>query len=198
MTVIDIIKKRYAAKMFTGEKIKSEDLKILKDSIRLAPSSFNWQPWKIKIVDDKEILKKLEAASWNQPQVGTASHLFVFCAINSLTNNNKKLKSSMKKFMPEEKFLGYEKIIDGALSHMDSESQKRMSERELFIPAENLSLVATDLGYASCHMGGFVADEYKKILDLPEDLTPVVVVPVGIAADSPREKFRFSEDEIFF
>ena len=38
----------------------SEDkLTKLKEAIRLAPSSFNWQPWKIKIIDDKETLTKL-------------------------------------------------------------------------------------------------------------------------------------------
>ena len=33
-----------------------------------------------KVIGDKEIQSKLQAVSWNQEQVGTASDVFVFCA----------------------------------------------------------------------------------------------------------------------
>jgi len=198
MKVLDAIKKRYAAKSFTGEKIKSEDLEKLKEAIKLAPSSFNWQPWKIKIIDNKETLEKLQAASWNQPQVGTASHLFVFCAMDSLVLNNKKIAESMKVNLPQDKFQMYSKMLNDAISNISVESQRAMSERELFLPVENLLLTSTALGFASCPMGGFNASEYKKILDIPENLTPIVIVPVGIASDEARPKFRFKNEEIFF
>lgn len=198
MTINDIIKKRYAAKSFSGESITEEQLIKLKESIRLAPSSFNWQPWKIKVINDKEVLKKLQEASWNQPQVGSASHLFVFCAMDSLVENNTKLQKNMKENLPKEKFEMYSKMINDALSYMTPEAQKRMSERELFMPVQNLLLCATDLGLAACPMGGFTADKYKEILDLPKNLTPIVVVPVGIANDEAHPKFRFSDSEIFF
>ncbi|MDA3836458.1 MAG: nitroreductase family protein [Nanoarchaeota archaeon] len=198
MEVLDVIRKRYAAKNFSGEKIKDEDLDKMKEAIRLAPSSFNWQPWKIKIVSDKETLDKLQIASWNQPQIGTASHLFIFCAMDSLVENNDKLMGKMRNMLPAEQFEIYNGMTSQALSSMDAEAQKRMSERELFLPAAHLSLSATDLGYASCHIGGFVSEEYRKILDLPKNLTPIVIVPVGVPADEGGQKYRFPEDEVFF
>jgi nitroreductase len=91
MTVLDIIKKRYAAKNFSGENIAESKIAEMKEAIKLAPSSFNWQPWKVKIVEDNQTLKKLQEVSWGQPQIGNASHLFIFCAVDSFEENNEKL-----------------------------------------------------------------------------------------------------------
>ena len=198
MELHDIIKKRHAAKLFTGEKISSEHLEKLKESIRLAPSSFNWQPWKIKIVSDKKVLESLYKASYDQPQVKTASHLFVFCSFNSLQDNNNKLLDEMKPNMPKEKFDDFKIMLESALKNMSPEEQERMSERELFLAVQNLLLTATSLELASCPMGGFAHAEYAKILELPENLKAIVVVPVGISVEEPRQKFRFAHEDIFF
>ncbi|PIT84775.1 NAD(P)H-dependent oxidoreductase, partial [Candidatus Micrarchaeota archaeon CG10_big_fil_rev_8_21_14_0_10_45_29] len=50
----------------------------------------------------------------------------------------------------------------------------------------------------SCPMEGFDAAQYSQILQLPENLVPTCVVPVGYAADEQREKLRFSKEEVFF
>jgi nitroreductase len=92
----------------------------------------------------------------------------------------------------------FKKMVNGAFFQMNKEDQEAMSERELFMPVENLLLIATDLGYAACPVGGFEADKYSKILDIPKNLKPIVVVPVGIPIDEPRPKFRFSDEEVFF
>jgi len=198
MELHEIIEKRHAAKLFTGEKISDEHLDKLKEAIRLAPSSFNWQPWKIKVISDKKVLESLCKASYDQPQVKTASHLFVFCSFNSLHDNNNKLLEGLKPNMPEEKFNGFKTILEDALKNMSPEEQERMSERELFLAVQNLLLTATSLGIGSCPMGGFIHTEYKKILNLPENLKATVIVPVGILADEPRPKFRFNHEDIFF
>jgi len=198
MKLHDIIEKRHAAKLFTGEKISEENLEKLKEAIRLAPSSFNWQPWKIKIISDKKVLESLCKASYDQPQVKTASHLFVFCSFNNLHENNAKLLEELKPSMPQEKFDGFKAILDNALKNMSLEEQERMSERELFLAVQNLLLTATSLELGSCPMGGFIHTEYEKILNLPENLKAIVIVPVGVLADEPRPKFRFNQEDIFF
>jgi nitroreductase len=198
MAIIELIKKRYAVKDFTGEKISKKFLNQLKEVIRLAPSSFNWQPWKVKIVEDKKTLQELQKRSWNQPQIGNASHLFVFCRTNSLKENNKKLIENLKKNLKKEKVKAFQKISNNYLSKMSKENQERMSERELFLAVENLLLTAVDLGYGACPVGGFEADKYSKILKIPKNLKPVVVVPIGIPNDKPRKKYRFPKKEIFF
>ena len=198
MKILDLLEKRYAVKSFNGEKIPEKDIEQMKKAIRLAPSSFNWQPWKVKVISDKETLEKLKGASYNQPQITSASHLFVFCATTDLTKNNKKLLDNLKGSMPEEHFENFSKYLDGAISAMNAESQERMAEREIFLSVENLILAATELGYGSCPMGGFEHDKYKEILGLDKDLSPIVLVTVGFPNDEARPKYRFDEKDIFF
>jgi len=194
----EILKKRYATKLFTGEKISSKQLENLKESIRLTPSSFNLQPWKVKIIEDKGILKKLQTASWNQPQISTASHLFVFCYMKDLEENKNLLFNSLKDKMPEEKFNEFKKYIEDSFNNASKENLSLMSQREIFMSLENLMISATSQGFASCPMGGFDSKQYKEILNIPENLVPVVICPVGIAADEARPKFRFENKDIFF
>jgi nitroreductase len=51
----------------------------------LAPSSFNLQPWKFLVVEDKALRQQLRAAAWNQPQVTDASHFVVLTAWRTAT-----------------------------------------------------------------------------------------------------------------
>lgn len=196
MKVLDLIKKRYAAKLFTGEKISEKDFDQIIESIRLAPSSFNLQPWKIKIIEDKEILEKLEEASYGQKQISTCSHLIVFCAIENLEENKEKLLEVMRENVSEEKFKVFEKMLEDYFCYRPS--LELVGEKELFMALENAMLCATDLGYASCPMGGFDRVKYREILNIPLGLNPVVICPIGIPVDESKEKFRFSKEEIVF
>jgi len=198
MKFLDLIKKRYASKLFDGQKIPQKDFNKILEAIRLSPSSFNLQPWKIKIVEDRKILEKLEKASYDQKQIGTCSHLLVFCAVKNLEKNKDKLFLNMENKMPGEKFVEYEKRLNDFFAYTSKENLFKLSGGELFIALENAMLCTTDLGYASCPIGGFEVEKYKKILNIPENLTPIVICPIGIPLDNAREKFRFSEKEIFF
>lgn len=46
----------------------------------LSPTSYNIQNWRFVHVVDKELRKKIRAASWNQAQVTDASVLLILCA----------------------------------------------------------------------------------------------------------------------
>ena len=46
----EIIMNRYACKKFNGKVIPQDKIEELKNMIKYSPSSFNLQPWKIKII----------------------------------------------------------------------------------------------------------------------------------------------------
>ena len=77
---------RYATKQFDAtKKLSEETVQSLKESIRLSPSSYGLQPYKIIDVTTPEIREKLTAASYGQTQVKDASHLFVFAVQTDIT-----------------------------------------------------------------------------------------------------------------
>lgn len=83
--IIDAMKYRRAVKIFdTTKKIVQQDVDIILESARLAPSSFGLQPWKIKVIDDQDLKEKIFPLAFNQSQITTCSHLFVICGVNDI------------------------------------------------------------------------------------------------------------------
>ncbi len=193
-----IVMERYATKKFDGKKIPEARIEELKDMIRYAASSFGIQPWKIKVITDQKVKEELMAASWNQPQIGTCSHLLVFCADTDTEGLIQKLgKELAKTDMPAEALSGYIKMM---MDFAGGLGEKRLawSQRQVYIALGNALNGAKSLGFDSCPMEGFDAAAYSKILKLPKNLVPSVLCPVGYAADKPRPKTRFAKEELFF
>lgn len=59
MDILDLIKKRRARKAFSNKEIEQDKIDILLEAFRWAPSSRNNQPWKIIVVNERNILNKL-------------------------------------------------------------------------------------------------------------------------------------------
>lgn len=59
----DVIKERFSCRDFTAEKINREELNIILESARMAPSAVNFQPVKLMVIEDEKILEKLKEAT---------------------------------------------------------------------------------------------------------------------------------------
>lgn len=192
-----IVEQRYATKKFTGEKLPEDKVNELLEIIRLSASSYGIQPWKIKVVMDQETKDKLQAASWNQPQVGTASHVLVFCAdVNLIALIDKLEGEIIKSGVTKEQIAGYVKMMKDFASSMSEEQKLNWAQKQVYIALCNALNGAKALGFDSCPMEGFSPKDYSEILKLPKHLVPTVVVPIGIAADSARPKTRFPLKDI--
>lgn len=85
MSFLNNLEWRYATKKFdTSRKVSSENLDTILEAIRMTPTSFGLQPYHFYVVNRPDVMMKIQEASWNQPQVGTASHIIVMCARNDL------------------------------------------------------------------------------------------------------------------
>lgn len=60
------------------------------------------------------------------------------------------------------------------------------------IAMDHLILAAANLGLGTCWIAAFDAVAARKVLDLPDDIEPVVLTPLGYPADSLRPKSRKS------
>jgi nitroreductase len=192
MEFSEIVMKRYATKKYDGKAIPKEKVDKLFEIIRYAPSSFNFQPWKIKVVADKETKEKLAPAAWNQPQITSCSHLLVFCADTDL----KGIINRLERAMPDA--VDYIKTLRGFAEKMDEAQTLAWSQRQVYIALGNAVNGAKSLGFDSSPMEGFMPGEFAKILKLPKNIVPTVLCAIGYAADTPRPKFRFSKEEVFF
>ena len=79
----------------------------------------------------------------------------------------------------------------------DAEASPRWFEKDTMIAVEHMALAATSLGYGTCWIGAFTEEEVKRILDIPEGIKVVALLPVGVPAESPGPKSRKPIGEIF-
>ena len=73
---------------------------------------------------------------------------------------------------------------------------KHHGDIDIAIAVEHLCLAATEQGLASCWVCNFDAALCKELFALPENEEPAVFIPLGYAADEPKEKKRKEAGEI--
>ncbi len=164
---LDFIFERRSQRNFTDAPLKEEDLEVLMESLRWAPSGGNCQPWYFYVVKDEETKKGLADAAYGQSFMADAPVIFVVCAI------------------PEESGRRYK-----------DRGRELYCIQDTAAAVENLLLAATRLGYGSCWVGAFMEDEVSKVLNIPEEKRPVAMVPVG-KGEKPSAPSRKPKEEIF-
>jgi nitroreductase / dihydropteridine reductase len=195
----DIVMQRYAVKKFDGKVVPEEKIDGLIELVRYAPSALNLQPWKIRIVRDQKQKEQLRPAAFDQEQITTCSHLLVFCADPDYDSLIKKLGALLKQnHVPDEA----QAMITGMAARfaegMSPEQRLAWSQAQTYLALGNALNGAKSLGLDSCPMGGFNPDEFTRILKIPKPLVPVMLCPVGYAADKPMPKLRFRKEDILF
>lgn len=197
---------RYATKQYdTSKKISDEQLQILKESVRLSPSSFGLQPYKVIDITNPEIREKLKAASWGQSQITDASHLFVFTVPTDVT------EASVDEFMAlnmkvrgveAETLAGYADMIKGSLSSRTQEGRVTWAEKQVYIALGFLLESAAFLEIDATPMEGFDNAQYDAILELAEKgLKSVVVCALGYRSSEDTQatfpKVRKANEDMF-
>jgi len=199
MEFAKIVMSRYATKKFDGRKIPEGKVSELLDLVRFAPSAINLQPWKIKVVTDQKVKEQLRPAAFDQEQITSCSHLLVFCADPDYDSLIKRLGALLKKSgAPEE----MQKMVVGMAVRftgpMSPEQKLAWSQAQTYLALGNALNGAKSLGFDSCPMGGFDPKEFSRILKIPPPLVPVMLCPLGYAADKPMKKVRFPKEDIVF
>lgn len=198
MSFLSNLEWRYAAKKFdTSKKVSDEDLNKILEAIRLTPTSFGMQPYHFYIVTNQDQKDAIQAAAWNQPQIGTSSHLIVMCARNDLMTVKDEYFDAMSGGNAEVRanLRGFEDMVTGFIPH----SSPEWAKKQVYI-AQGFALAAcAELQIDSCPMEGFDPAAVAKILDVPSNLDVAVMLPIGYRAvdEHPRPKFRFPKEKIF-
>jgi nitroreductase len=186
MSFLSNLSWRYATKSFdTSKKVSEIDLEKILEAIRLTPTSFGLQPYHFYVVSNQDIQNKIQEAAWNQPQIGTASHLIIFTARTDFQTNNNEFFESMSGGNPDvrTKLKGYEDMITGSVGAKSPEDYLTWASKQVYI-AHGFALAAcAELQIDSCAMEGFDPIAVGKILGLPKNHKALVMLPIGYRAE---------------
>lgn len=199
MSFLSNLSWRYATKKFdASHKVSPENMEKILEAIRMAPSSFGLQAYHFSFVSNPELLAKLQAAAYNQPQIGTCSHLIVMCARTDLTQAKDEFFGLMSGGNPEvrAKLAEYEQMVDGTIARPTA---LEWAKKQVYIALGFALSACAELQIDSCPMEGFDTKAMTEILALPTNLDIAVILPIGYRAldENPRPKVRFSKEVLF-
>jgi len=164
--ILEILKKRRSIRKFKEKEIPKENIEKLISALILAPSAGNLQSRKFYFVFNKEIREKLKEAAFNQEFIAQAPLVIVALSDKRI-------------------FLRYGERGVNLYSICDVSAS-----------IENLLLVATELGLGTCWVGAFDERKVSQILNLPQYLRPVCLVPVGYPQEYPSPPSLKREEEL--
>ncbi len=165
MEVFEAILKRRSVRRFKDSQIPREKIERLKEALIWAPSAGNLQARKFYFVFNEELKEKLAEAALNQDFISEAPLVVVGCC-------------------------DLEKI-----SWYGERGKNLYTICDVAASIENLMLLATAEGLGSCWVGAFDEEKVIKILNLPKNERPIVLVPVGLPAQTPKAPPRVKPEE---
>lgn len=196
MTINDILRFRHACKVFDEHKKMSEnDLKMILNAGRLAPSSFGLEPWMFAIVND-ELKPALKEVCYNQVQVSSCSHLLVILGRLDAVDGSDYLEKCLQRF--GENYDLIKNMIVGFRKNLDEQAYKAWIDKQCYIAATHIMIAAASLKIDSCPIEGFIPEKVAKLLKLPDHLFVSLVLPLGYRIKEPRDKERWSLEELMF
>lgn len=166
---IDNIMTRVSVREFTGEKISQAQIDTLLRAAMAAPSAINKQPWAFIVVTNEAIISRLGEAL---PYSRCSNHPAV--AIIPCGDLSKAIEGEMGAFWINDVSAATENIL-------------------LAAHAMGLGAVWTGL-----HPDMKRAALVQEMLGLPAHIIPLCVVPVGVPAEQPAIKDKYTESNIHY
>lgn len=197
---------RYATKAYdTTKKLTEEQRELIKEALRLAPSSFGLQPYKFIHVTDPAIRAQLRAAAWNQQQITDASDLFVLAALRTIDEayiDKYFALTAQTHNVPVESLKDYREMIVGSVMGKPEADRLEWMKHQTYIPLGMALAVAAENEIDTTPMEGFDPAAFDTILGLGAlNLTACLVLAAGFRstedAHQNEAKVRFSESDLF-
>jgi nitroreductase len=165
MNILDIIRNRRSVRVFQKKEIPEEVIEKLIEALIWAPSAGNLQSRKFYFIFNDKIKEELVEAALGQDFIARAPLVIVGCADDRITRRYGERGKNLYS------------ICDVSAS------------------IQNLMLLGHSEGLATCWIGAFDERKVTEVLNLPENLRPIVILPVGYPAEKPAAPPRVSKNE---
>ncbi len=165
MTILKVIKNRRSIRSYKSDSIPEEVIDKLIEALIWAPSAGNLQSRKFYFVFNEKIKRDLAEAALGQDFIGEAPLVIVGCT-------------------------------DEKIAWKYGERGKSLySICDVSASIQNIMLEAEENNLGTCWIGAFDEDEVAKVLNLPKNLRPIVICPVGYPAEEPSPPPRVVKKE---
>ena len=136
MSLIEALNWRYATKKMNGKAVLQEKVDLILEAARLAPTSSGLQPYKVIVITNPDLKQTLLAHSFNQSQIIDSSHLLVFAAWDTYTEdriNDVFTHTHSERGTPPESTADYQKMLIGSYVPRAEEVNFNHAARQAYI-----------------------------------------------------------------
>ncbi len=198
LTTKEAIEQRRSIRKFKPDPVPDEYIMALLDAARLAPSGSNAQPWRFKVVKDKETKLKLVQAAYNQSFIADAPIVLVCCAdIKGYLDGTVSGVQDLGRIGAIEDRI-MEIILERAnkIKRMNIEQLEARIAFNVAIAIEHIVLRALDFGLGSCWIRLVDEQVIKDIFGWDDNISVFALLPIGYPAESPPSRKRLKPEEI--
>lgn len=170
-SALDVIFARKSVRSYTDQPVSDEQVETMLRAAMAAPTGMNVQPWRFVVIRDQAVKEKL--AGTRGGMIAQAPVVFVICGETTLMR---------KPF--------------GQPDAEAVEVENGNWTQDCSAATENLLLAAEALGlgavWTAAHPYADRVNPIREALGLPENVTPLCVVPCGYPAgdDQPKDKWK--------
>jgi nitroreductase len=198
-----VIQDRRSIREYTAEPVSDQDLDMILEAARQAPSGENAQPWRFLIVKDAETRKKLGALAG-----GGSGRRFTAEFVT------KKMQERFSSLQDEAKRqAAFEKLTSGRVSAFLADAPVNIvvcGKKDVWdLPfdtsaaIENILLMVTALGLGACWVIAPCIDirdeeQIKALLSVPEGFKVISIISVGHPTRPHRPRPRIPIHELVF
>ncbi|MCS7385602.1 MAG: nitroreductase family protein [Candidatus Methanomethylicota archaeon] len=167
MDLFEAIKGRRSIRRFVRKEVPEEHVKRILEAAIWAPSAGNLQPWEFIIIRDEKVKTEIARAALGQMWITEAPVVVVVCA--------NELRSAR---------------------HYGERGRSLYCIQDTAAATQNMLLAAHALGYGTCWVGAFLENEVKQVLNLPEHVRPVAIIPIGVPGEKPAPRPRIPLNQV--
>jgi len=176
---ISVIMSRKSVRSFTGEKLSEAQIETLLRAAMAAPTDGNIQPWEFVVVKDTSTVNSLFAVGHHAQMYKDAGTIIVVCGHTTALRK--------PKGQPDAE----EQLVQNQSWYLDCSAA-----------TENLLLAAEAMGLGAVWISSFPNErkmaELKEGLNLPQDVLPLSIVPVGYPSGENEVKDKWKPEKIHY
>ena len=167
----DVVMNQRACRDFSDEPIPDEHIERILTAATHAPSAENTQPWVFIVVRDDALRSSLSDLTRRLWAAGGRDY--------AAAHNAPRLFNEVDSLV--ERGLGGAPVFVVVSADTSAGAHSTSVASSIFPAVQNLLLTANDIGYGSAltTLTTYGGDELRDLLDLPEHLTPMAIVPLG-------------------
>lgn len=205
MNLIDNLNWRHAVKAYdASQKVSEENINLIVEAARLAPTSSGLQPFKVLVIKNQEIKEKLVPGSLNPECMRDCSHVLIFAAWDRYTE--KRIDdvydfTTDVRDLPRGRFASYTNQLKEIYLSQSAEENHAHIARQTYIALGLALAQAAELKIDTTPVEGFDNQKIDEVLELSKlGLKSVSLMYVGYADDEkdwikPMKKVRVPKEE---